>query len=436
MRRGPYRRRRSGTRSARRRRASRSCTCAPTPNARSGLAVPVREQREVQLQHLAPGDVRVRASRARRRRSARPPPRTPPSCHAGGPSRPFRWPTSRRGRRRRASARRRADRASSAVCRGAVQTVASGSAVAGLEHGVTLLRQAEQRRDVAARLRVGQRRRPAARRRTTAYPGSGGSASSAPSRSARAASGSACRRAARSGVRRRGSGPRRGRASAAGGTRPWRSAECAGSGARASRVSGSDHGRGPECCGSQRRPIGFHSAPKLRFRSTPRPFWRVPRARPSGFRFWTTQTSVSTGAPARSSRRVICIPAHSLPWMQPTTSRRRGASRVAEAVDGDRAPERRAAEHLAIDRPACRGSCDRERGERASEQARCGHGGGCRGGPSAWTIVRRSCQALCSARRRPSTAPAATKRSTSSCARRGRSARAGRAHAPCRSRRG
>lgn len=87
---------------------------------------------------------------------------------------------------------------------------------------------------------------------------------------------------------------------------------------RAIRVSGSDSGRGPEYCGSQRRPIGCQCAGKLRFRSTPRPFCRTLSARPSGLRFASSQRSSRLGL-VRSRRRTMAMPAHSSPWMQPTT---------------------------------------------------------------------------------------------------------------------
>ena len=89
---------------------------------------------------------------------------------------------------------------------------------------------------------------------------------------------------------------------------------------RTVRVSGSDHGRGPEYSGSQRLPIGIHSEPKFRFRSTPRPFWRTPSLRPSGFTQWITQRSKLPGGLRRTRLCVTALPAHSFPWMQPTTS--------------------------------------------------------------------------------------------------------------------
>src|SRR6187200_424097 len=89
---------------------------------------------------------------------------------------------------------------------------------------------------------------------------------------------------------------------------------------RTVRVSGSDHGRGPEYSASQRLPIGIHSEPKFRFRSTPRPFWRTPSLRPSGFTQWITRRSKLPGGLRRTRLCVTALPAHSFPWMQPTTS--------------------------------------------------------------------------------------------------------------------
>ncbi len=167
--------------------------------------------------------------------------------------------------------------------------------------------------------------RPAAPRRRRHRRGSDGSASSAPSRAATAATGTASLRA----VRTRRATPTLGphaRTSACGW---WNQIVTSGrsrsTSVRARRVSGSDHGRGPPCCGLQRRPSRRHSEPKFRFRSTPRAFCRTPRTNPSGLRFWTTRTRTPTGAPVRSRRRVTAVPAHSSPWMQPTTSTRKRA---------------------------------------------------------------------------------------------------------------
>ncbi len=88
---------------------------------------------------------------------------------------------------------------------------------------------------------------------------------------------------------------------------------------RAQRVSGSDQGSGPEYWRVPRRPIDFHIAPKLRFRSTPRSFWRVPRRTPIGFSDGTIQSCSPDGVVLRSAC-ATGIPAGSLPWMQPTTS--------------------------------------------------------------------------------------------------------------------
>src|SRR5262245_28643045 len=84
----------------------------------------------------------------------------------------------------------------------------------------------------------------------------------------------------------------------------------------AERVSGSESGRGPGYSAPERPAL--HSDGKLRLRSTPRAFWRVLREEPSGFRFGTSQRS--TAGDDRARIPVIAVPAHSFPWMQPTTS--------------------------------------------------------------------------------------------------------------------
>ena len=75
---------------------------------------------------------------------------------------------------------------------------------------------------------------------------------------------------------------------------------------------------GPE---SKTPPSGRQRKGKLRLRSTPWAFCRVSAATPSGFRSGTIQTSTSGGGRRRSSCAAIAIPAGSLPWIQPTTSR-------------------------------------------------------------------------------------------------------------------
>src|SRR5437868_3849863 len=84
----------------------------------------------------------------------------------------------------------------------------------------------------------------------------------------------------------------------------------------AMRASRSDNGRGPD---SYTPPIGRQRHGKLRLRSTPCAFCRVPAATPSGLSTGTIQRSRSRGA-IRSSACAIGIPAVSVPWMQPTTS--------------------------------------------------------------------------------------------------------------------
>ena len=65
---------------------------------------------------------------------------------------------------------------------------------------------------------------------------------------------------------------------------------------------------------------------KFRLRSTPWAFPRVPRRQPSGLMLVTATISVPAGAPARTSRCTIALPAGSLPWIQPTTSMRWAAA--------------------------------------------------------------------------------------------------------------
>ena len=48
----------------------------------------------------------------------------------------------------------------------------------------------------------------------------------------------------------------------------------------------------------------------------------VPAARPSGFRLGTSQRSANRGGVRRRSAWMTAIPAHSFPWMQPTTRTR------------------------------------------------------------------------------------------------------------------
>src|SRR6185503_9950759 len=100
----------------------------------------------------------------------------------------------------------------------------------------------------------------------------------------------------------------------------------------AARVSGSENGRGPESYVLHGTPWRVHPALKLRLRSTPCPFWRVPAARPSGFRVGTSHMSNIRGGRIRRSRRTTAVPAHSLPWMQPTTITRRGACGAPDSV--------------------------------------------------------------------------------------------------------
>ena len=107
----------------------------------------------------------------------------------------------------------------------------------------------------------------------------------------------------------------------------------------AARVSGSERGPGPGYSRPHRLPPALHSDGKLRLRSTPRAFWRRPSAKPSGLSCETTQRS--TAGDERARMRVTAVPAHSSPWMQPTTSARVGLPDVARADGRDRrAPDR------------------------------------------------------------------------------------------------
>src|SRR3954453_11838572 len=64
----------------------------------------------------------------------------------------------------------------------------------------------------------------------------------------------------------------------------------------------------------------------MRLRSTPRAFWRVPRASPSGLALATVHTCTPGGGAVRRRTRTTARPACSLPWMSPTASTVRGAS--------------------------------------------------------------------------------------------------------------
>ena len=99
------------------------------------------------------------------------------------------------------------------------------------------------------------------------------------------------------------------------------------------RLGGRARGPGSRC--RTRRPPPRQRRGKLRLRSTPRAFWRVPRATPSGLSVRTVHTCTPAGGrgppqPPRSPRG----PAGSVPWIEPVTSTRTGASRR-PAPDGD-----------------------------------------------------------------------------------------------------
>jgi hypothetical protein len=66
--------------------------------------------------------------------------------------------------------------------------------------------------------------------------------------------------------------------------------------------------------------MGFQPREKLRFRSTPLAFCRVPALDPSGFRSGTSNNLTSSGIAILLSLRTTDLPAHSFPWMHPITS--------------------------------------------------------------------------------------------------------------------
>jgi hypothetical protein len=66
---------------------------------------------------------------------------------------------------------------------------------------------------------------------------------------------------------------------------------------------------------------------ELRLRSTPRAFFRVPAAQPSGLARSMTQMAVCAGGLAKRNRCVMASPEGSSPWTQATTNK----CRVAEA---------------------------------------------------------------------------------------------------------
>jgi hypothetical protein len=118
------------------------------------------------------------------------------------------------------------------------------------------------------------------------------------------------------------------------------------------RASSSDNDRGPDAY----TPLLDHQRQgKLRLRSTPCAFWRVPAATPSGFRSGTIQRSSPAGD-RRSRTRATAMPPVSFPWMKPTTSTGvpDGVPDL-EGVDWPRLPGT----------PEEKGSCEGGRGQRA-----------------------------------------------------------------------
>ena len=106
---------------------------------------------------------------------------------------------------------------------------------------------------------------------------------------------------------------------------------------------------------SNGRPWARQPSGKLRFRSTPCAFWRVPAAAPSGLRLGISQSCTPAGTGPARSARMTAPPAGSLPWIAPTTSTRRGARgspdpRQADGAALDAAPEHRLAHQRALRR--------------------------------------------------------------------------------------
>jgi hypothetical protein len=95
---------------------------------------------------------------------------------------------------------------------------------------------------------------------------------------------------------------------------------------RAIRDSGSDRGCGPEYCGSPGYSRCRQRQGKLRFRSTPRSFCRVPSATPSGFRSGIVTIRPDRGGGSLPRSRAMAMPAGSSPWIAPTTRSGRAAS--------------------------------------------------------------------------------------------------------------
>ena len=107
---------------------------------------------------------------------------------------------------------------------------------------------------------------------------------------------------------------------------------------------------------------------KLRLRSVPRAFWRVPRATPSGLTVRTSHSWTPAGGVIRRSRATTAWPAVSVPWIDPTTSTRRGAAGSPTRSTSSGAPS---AERPNVSAPAAAGREAEQEDER--EQDGGGH---------------------------------------------------------------
>src|SRR4051812_16133252 len=100
------------------------------------------------------------------------------------------------------------------------------------------------------------------------------------------------------------------------------------------RDSGSENAGRPGEEGSNALPPPAQRRPKLRLRSTPRAFWRVPRRTPSGLTVSTSHSSTPAGGVERRRREITARPAVSLPWIEPTTRTFTGPSPTRAARSG------------------------------------------------------------------------------------------------------
>jgi hypothetical protein len=106
--------------------------------------------------------------------------------------------------------------------------------------------------------------------------------------------------------------------------------------ARAARVSGSENGREPECSRSPGRPIGRPPGRKVAVEV--HAVGVETRASRAAVRVEVGQDAHvavhrRTACRAARTRRAIAVPAHSVPWMQPTTSTRRCDAGLPDTVN-------------------------------------------------------------------------------------------------------